>query len=289
LWSNDPIGPFDSIVVNGTSYLHEGLENGRTYYYEVIAVNAEGESEPSSVVSATPNPITSVPSAPMNLVAQASSSSIELTWDVPVDDGGSAITGYKVSYSLDPAGTFASIIVNGTSYLHDGLENGRTYYYQVSAINAHGEGIKTNMISATPSSGLILPSVPTNLVASIANGDVSLNWTAPSDGADITGYRVYRGYSPSTISLLTSTTNTIFLDTTVTSNRTYYYQVSAVNEYGESNRSNTVIVVMSSFDQTEPSPSFFETIEGQVAIAGMVVAGLGAVAYTLWHFRRTRT
>jgi hypothetical protein len=152
----------------------------------------------------------------MNLVAQASSSSIELTWDVPVDDGGSAITGYKVSYSLDPAGTFASIIVNGTSYLHDGLENGRTYYYQVSAINAHGEGIKTNMISATPSSGLILPSVPTNLVASIANGDVSLNWTAPSDGADITGYRVYRGDSPSTISLLTSTTNTIFLDTTVT-------------------------------------------------------------------------
>ncbi len=231
--------------------------------------------------------IISVPEPPLNVTATPGNSQVQLSWVAPNDDGGSPITGYNLLWGLSTDGPYSSISVNGTSYLHEGLENGRTYYYKVSAINAAGEGDKTEVVSATPLAELVLPSAPTNLVASEVNGNVSLSWTATSDeDQNITGYKVYRGASPSTIELLTSTTNTTFLDISVFSNQTYYYQVSAFNEYGESNRSNTVNVTISSPNGAEPAPSFFETIEGQVAIAGMVIAGVGALAYAVWRGRR---
>jgi cellulose 1,4-beta-cellobiosidase len=41
--------------VTGTSFADTGLTNGVTYYYEVVAVNAGGQSGVSSEISATPH------------------------------------------------------------------------------------------------------------------------------------------------------------------------------------------------------------------------------------------
>ena len=41
---------------------------------------------------------------------------------------------------------------NVTSYDDNALTNGTTYYYQVSAVNAIGEGPRSNEVSATPGS-----------------------------------------------------------------------------------------------------------------------------------------
>jgi len=95
---------------------------------------------------------TSVPSAPRNLQASAGDGQVELTWDVPSDDGGGSITDYKI-YRGTTSGSLSyhhSVDGSTTSYTDSGLTNGQTYYYQVSAVNSAGEGDKSAEVSATP-------------------------------------------------------------------------------------------------------------------------------------------
>jgi cellulose 1,4-beta-cellobiosidase len=51
-------GPYTTIAVTAaTTYTNTGLANGTTYYYVVSALRASGESDNSSEVSATPEPV----------------------------------------------------------------------------------------------------------------------------------------------------------------------------------------------------------------------------------------
>jgi fibronectin type 3 domain-containing protein len=112
-------------------------------------VNAAGESVKSNEASATPT--ATVPSAPQNLQLSSSDQQIVLTWNAPADDGGSAITNYKI-YRGTTSGseTYLTTVGNVLTYTDTGLTNGVTYYYQVSAVNSAGEGLKSNEASATP-------------------------------------------------------------------------------------------------------------------------------------------
>jgi len=100
--------------------------------------------------------------------------------------------------------------------------------------NAKLSGLEIFTATAT------VPSVPTGLVATTSNGSVTLNWTA-SPGA--TSYNVYRsttsGAEGST-PYRTSITTTSFTDTGLINGIIYYYQASAVNTVGESNKSSEV-------------------------------------------------
>lgn len=282
----------DVAHVKGTMKTITGLTNGVSYDFAVAAHTSAGIGAVSEPVSATPrSPLTLVlpPDAPTNLTAMPGNGQVQLSWNAPNDDGGSPITGYNLSWGLTVDDLSTSIIVDGTSYLHEGLENGQTYHYKVAAINAISEGDKTEVVSATPMATITLPIAPTNLFASVINGNVSLTWTTPTNSGQILSYKIFRGTSPATIGLLTSISGTSFLDTNVSSNQTYYYQVSAVNAAGEGERSVEVNVTVpaNSVLAPDPSPPLYETLEGQVAIAGLIaIAGVGAVIYKLWRWRR---
>lgn len=85
------------------------------------------------------------PSAPQNLQAAAGDANVSLAWTAP-SDGGSPIANYNVYRN----GTFANAPVQA-SHTDTGLANGVTYSYEVSAVNAIGEGARSNAASATPS------------------------------------------------------------------------------------------------------------------------------------------
>ncbi|HKP45140.1 MAG TPA: fibronectin type III domain-containing protein [Pyrinomonadaceae bacterium] len=88
------------------------------------------------------------PAAPQ-LLANASTTSVNLTWSTP-DDGGSALTGYKVYRGL-ATGTMtqlASVGPDTNSYTDN--TGSANYYYSVQAINANGAGGSSPRVQPAP-------------------------------------------------------------------------------------------------------------------------------------------
>jgi subtilase family serine protease len=201
-----------------------------------------GLGTPNGLTAFTAGPVvTTVPTAPAGLVASGGSAVINLSWAAPSSNGGSAITGYKIYRgSASGAETLLTTVGTSTSYSDSAVVSGATYYYKVTAVNSVGEGPKSNEASA----GLVVttvPTAPTGLVASGGSSVVTLSWAAPSSngGSAITGYKIYRGASSGTESLLTSVgTTASYSDTAVFSGTTYFYKVTAVNGIGEGPQSN---------------------------------------------------
>src|SRR5205807_2006913 len=156
--------------------------------------------------------------------------------------GGSPITNYRIYRGNSSGGeSFRTEIGNVLVYSDTGLANGITYYYKVSAVNAVGEGAMSTEASATPTAPVTAPGAPRNLQATPGDGQVTLNWQAPSNdgGSPILLYTIYRGNSSGGESfLITVPLVTTYTDATVTNGVPYYYQVSATNAIGEGPRSN---------------------------------------------------
>lgn len=216
---------------NVLAYPDTGLTNGQTYYYQVSAKNLAGEGPRSSEVSVTP---ATVPGQPLLLVATSGVRQITLTWLPPTSDGGSPITNYSVFRGTAPGGeVYLTTLGPALTYVDTGLANGRPYYYEVSALNANGEGARSAEASAATHD---VPSAPTNLQATAGEGQVTLTWSAPvsNGGSAITAYRIYRGMASGLETLLAERGNLLtFTDSGLTNGATYYYKVSAVNAVGE--------------------------------------------------------
>jgi fibronectin type 3 domain-containing protein len=239
-------------------YADANLTNGQTYYYVVSAINGVGEGPPSDEVEAKP---TAVPSAPENLLASVGDGIVNLSWSYPSDDGGSTVTNFTVyrgnsSSSLLPQVTLG----NFTEYSDTSVLNGFTYYYEVSAINAVGEGERSDQVNATPNTDIIptVPWSPQNLQATAGDAWIYLTWSVPPDdgGAVITNYTIFRGDSPSSMSELTTVGNILsYNDTSVVNGETCYYQVAAVNTVGIGSRSDSIFAT--------PSLPFIPTVPSQ--------------------------
>jgi len=137
------------------SYADTGVTIGVRYYYYVTAVARDPfsfdrrscEGPPSNEVSAKAQP--SAPSAPQNLRAIQANASIVLDWNAPLSDGGSRITHYTIYRGTVSGGEiFLKEIGTALTYTDTDISNGQRYYYEVSALNAVGEGPTSN--EATP-------------------------------------------------------------------------------------------------------------------------------------------
>jgi len=225
-----------------TSYSDTTVTNGVTYYYEVSALNNVGEGPRSSEASATPIASTTVPGAPQDLGAVAGDATVALAWSSPSSDGGSTITNYRV-YRGTISGQLSLLatLPNVLSYTDSAVTNGQTYYYKVTAVNAVGEGPRSNEASGTPTSSQTVPSPPRQLNATAGDAQITLTWLASSSdgGSPITHYKIYRGTTSGGETPQPPIGNVLtYSDTSVTNGVTYYYYVTAVNVNGESGSSN---------------------------------------------------
>ena len=172
-YSNDGTTGWTNLEVNtnstSTSYTDSPLQPNTTRHYRVAAINATGTGGYSNVDHDTTDPEASdPPDPPRNLTATAANSSqINLTWDEPADDNGSAVTGYYIEVSDNAGSSWTDLVVNTGSdartYPHTGLDPNTTRHYRVSAINSAGTGNPSNVASATTPANR--PGRPTGLTA----------------------------------------------------------------------------------------------------------------------------
>jgi hypothetical protein len=116
--------------------------------------------------------------------------------------------------------------------LSDNAQNRRTYREQ-DLVNL---GFPTTLQVISSQTNLP-PSAPQNFAADPVVKGIRLTWTAPSSigSSPIQIYKIYRGTSPGTETLYSSTdaTATEYKDTSVSADSLYYYYIKAVNSAGE--------------------------------------------------------
>ena len=171
-WS-DLVANTDS---TSTSYSHTGLTAGTTRHYRVSAINSVGTGT-ASIAYSTTTPGASKPGAPTSLTATANGQNrIDLSWTAPSDNGGAAITGYRIEVS-ENGSTWTNLVTKtrnaAISYSHTGLAAGSIRHYRVSAINSAGTGPASNVDMATTDSQ--------SNRAPVAVGTIP-DWTSVPDG-----------------------------------------------------------------------------------------------------------
>ena len=221
----------DNLVVTSvteTSYMVENLEANTSYCFTVVAVNGDKLSAKSAEVcaktfEATPD---EAPATPTNLKAEAlTESTIQLTWD--------AVEGAKV-YNVYQ-GIVKLLSVSETTHIATSLQAGREYCFTVTAVNDGGESAESEKACATTlvEEGVEKPATPQNFtIKALVKNELQLSWDAV-DGA--TEYNIYEGED-----LLGTVTVTVVDMTDLETGEEYCFSVTAINDGGESDKTDEV-------------------------------------------------
>ena len=237
----------DDTESRGTTYTHDGLKPGETRYYRVRARNRAGWSEWSDIARGTIEAVE--PGAPTELTVRPvggpmGSSQLLLTWSPPSDDGGSAITGYRIWRSVTrvggwiPHASIGGACTTVCTYTDRDLSPATTWFYRVYAENSEGLGPASNVDDGTTNAAP--PGGPQNVRARATGpSSILLAWDAPdtNGGARITGYGIQvQGPNDNSwidLELNTGTTTTTFTHTGLEPVTRYNYRVRAINRVGE--------------------------------------------------------
>jgi titin len=226
-----------------TQYIDGDVVGGRTYQYAVSAVTAAGEGPKSNVVPGTP---IGLPGPPSDLIVSAGDGKVILNWDAPDDDGGSPVTVYVVlrgpsPFNLHEIAQLGEVLI----YVDTDVENAKTYYYAIAAVNEAGKSAFSKVVEATPTLVAVEPGVPGPLRAEVDGNKVVLSWQAPASdgGSPITGYIVLRGTTSDDLQVITEVGTVLsYTDEGLERGRTYYYSVIAKNDVGQGEPSSVLDV-----------------------------------------------
>jgi hypothetical protein len=171
---------------------------------------------------------TQAPSVPANFAAQPGYGNMSLTWSASTDNVG--VAGYKIFRD----GTVLTM-TSGPSYDDLALVAATTYTYAIAAFDASGNISAYKTIAATTLAGpdRTPPSVPVNVAArGVSTSRIHLSWSPSTDNQTVGGYLVYRGISPTSLSVYGKTSTNSFDDTQVLFSIPFYYTVAAYDVSG---------------------------------------------------------
>ncbi len=170
-----------------------------------------------------------------------------LQWAGP-NSSTSAITGYALQRATAAEGPWARIATyaaNATNATDSGLGNNATTHYRIAALGEAGESLPSNVLTARTYG---TPWHPLNFTATLEGSNARLRWEAPSDngGTPISGYHIFRGASPTTMTLraqlpATARDHTDSAVHTQEEEKTgrLYFRIAAVNAAGVGTLSQT--------------------------------------------------
>ncbi len=236
----------------------------RTVYYDDVSISEKGEP----AIPADPSDLAS------SGVTQGATSGnyyVNLTWN----DNSQRESGYKILQSFGSTNEYKVIHTTGaneTSYAVNigGAPASGTYYYQVIGVNSEGESKPSNVASQVvsmdytpaPASNLTV----TSLTKGATSGNYYLNLTWSDNSQRESGYKILQSFgSPNAFKEVATTganaTGYAVNIGSTPAKGTYYYQVIAINDSGESAVSNTASkdVDISSGEDNQP-PTGYSTM-----------------------------
>ena len=243
----------------------QGLVNGRTYHYSVVAVNSAGESDRCPPVSVVP---LGLPRVPRDVRLSNENGTIVMTWAAPYDTGGD-LKGYHVQRGerADALELLAEVGADQTSFRDAPPVLGRPYFYTVRAFNARGNGTDSRPQSIA---AIATPGPPMHLSLTAGDRWVDLAWERPESngGAPLYGYHILRGIGLDDMVALPAVllpTTLSYRDAPLINGLTYYYCVRAYNIEGEGTPTATMSEIPLGVP-TEPRDLTAKAGDGQVLL-----------------------
>jgi fibronectin type 3 domain-containing protein len=225
-----------------TSYADWDVTNGTETFYSVSVFTVVGEGPRTTNKMAV---ALGPPGPPLGVILEPGDGQVLVTWNPPLNEGGKEITGYALYSGPSQDEMVYSVTVGAVNsgYIAD-IENGKTVHIIVAAINEMGEGEPSSPIHTVPYG---VQSAPRDFGAHAIINGVHLTWEEPLDigGADSIEYQVLRGTNSQVLTPLVSVKDSFeFLDTTVLTRTTYFYQVVPLNPIGLVGQGTEVVEVL---------------------------------------------
>jgi formylglycine-generating enzyme required for sulfatase activity len=230
-----PAGSNRRLVVTGEdasgTVIYRGEKTGITIIANQVTQGGEIDMLPVSLP------------APTNLTATPADEQVTLSW-YAVEGATSYTIYWSKSFSgVSPTnyeGKIPDIAV--TTYTHTDLDNGWTYCYVITAVNDFGESEESQEVCATPDWCLQVPGVPDNVTATPGDGQITIGWDSVDCATSYNLYwATYAGVSKTYYEgKITDIATTTYTHTDRDNGTTYYYVVTAENDFGESDESEKV-------------------------------------------------
>ncbi|MEO6655672.1 MAG: hypothetical protein ABIO36_06275 [Pyrinomonadaceae bacterium] len=224
--------------------------------YAIRFVNATGQKAGFSN-SLLIEPTSKVAANPISLSADPSQDAIHLKWEPPSAnvDGSSPVSvlGYNIYRSnseKEPGKLLNKTPVTTAEFDDEFFDFGKEYYYFVRAVSV---GTQAEPVESSESNILkfkatdtFAPSPPAAITVAAAPTTISI-FFAVNPEKDVMGYRIYRSvdkdlpkdkWSVLTAELLKTTT---FQDTKVESGKTYFYYLTATDNFGNVSEPSEVV------------------------------------------------
>ena len=176
--SNDGTSDSDIADAGASTYTLAAADAGKTIKVRVTFTD-DGGNEETLTSGATAAVAAVVPGAPGGLsVSVNDTGKLDLSWNAPTSNGGSAITGYEVQWKeaagrWDTAEDVSETTVAGTSHTVSGLADGTEYTFRVVAVNSAGDGPASTEESGTPRE----TTAPTVASAAVDGGTLTLTFS----------------------------------------------------------------------------------------------------------------
>ncbi len=210
-----------------TTYTDANLTPNTSYFYDIVAANAFGNSWAAGYSGAATLPL-AAPGSPSALSATAlSASAIRINWTL----NEAADTGvYVLRWNGSAWAIIATLAAGSTTYTDNNLAATTAYYYDLIAFNAGGQTWAATYCGATTQA---IPTAPplaaTNLSATVlSSSSVRINWKLNGGGESTIYVAKWNGSSWQMISLLPQGTTT-FTDTAAVAGNNFYLVITANN------------------------------------------------------------
>ena len=212
----------------GTSYTNTSAKPGTKYYYYVVAVSYSGAKSPkSNIVSRTCD----LAKPAITLSNVASTGKVKVSWKKV--EGAAK---YEVWRATSGGAYKRQTTVTTLNWTDKNSTAGKTYYYKVKAIhsNTGANSVYSEIKSRTGDLKAPVVKITTS------SGKPKLSWAGVTNAKE---YKIYRATSKTgKYSLVKTTKNKYWTDTSAKKGKTYYYKVVAVHSKSAANSAYSNIV-----------------------------------------------